>query len=92
MLGCKAHDMILCANEGGAAGCSGATCMELQPPTCREEAEVWHLRLRLIQEALTLLRGLSVQPLLKDVVLDDHISSAASLRLCHATAGGPLSS
>ncbi len=61
--------------------------MGLQPPASKKEAGTWHERLRLTQEALTLLRGLSVQPQVKDVVLEDHISSAASIRLCLMTAG-----
>ncbi len=61
--------------------------MGLQPPASKKEAGIWHEQLRLAQEALTLLRGLSVQPQVKDLVLGDHISSAASIRLCLMTAG-----
>ena len=53
----------------------------------KAEAEAWQERLRVVQEALTLLRGLSVQPLLKGLVYEDHTSSAASIRACLVAAG-----
>ena len=34
-----------------------------------------------------LLRGLSVQPQVRAMVLEDHVSSAASIRSCLSTAG-----
>ena len=49
--------------------------------------KAWQERLRVVQEALTLLRGLSVQPLLKGLVLEDHMSSAASIQACLVAAG-----
>jgi hypothetical protein len=58
-----------------------------QVPRTAEGARAWGERLRLVQEALTLLRGLSVQQLLRDLVLEEHLASAASLRLCHIAAG-----
>ena len=66
--------------------CAGAWSHQ-QALSSEKAARAWHERLRLVQEALTLLRGLSVQPLLKDLVLESHTSSAASTRACLTTAG-----
>ena len=69
----------------GASPCAFDT--GLQRAMSKAEAEAWQERLRVVQEALTLLRGLSVQPLLKDLVFEDHMSSAASTRAYLVAAG-----
>ena len=76
----------LCGNDN-AGFAVGASDAGLASSATRKEAQAWRQRLRLAQEALTLLRGLSVQPQVRAMVLEDHVSSAASIRLCLATAG-----
>lgn len=64
---------------------------QLDPvPAARSGLRAWQERLRLVQEALTLLRGLSAADLLRDLVLEEHLASSASLRLCHIAAGLPF--
>ncbi|KAK9902006.1 hypothetical protein WJX75_000979 [Coccomyxa subellipsoidea] len=55
--------------------------------TTASEALRWQQALRLAQEALTLLRGLSVQELLQELVLEEHLAMPASTRLCHTVVG-----
>lgn len=55
--------------------------------TTASEALRWQQALRLAQEALTLLRGLSVQELLQELVLEEHLALSASTRLCHTVVG-----
>lgn len=43
--------------------------------------------LRVVQEALTLLRGLSAAEHLRELVLDEHLASPAATRLCHVVVG-----
>lgn len=78
----KHHEQIAVAGIALSPSTAG---LPLAAP--RKEAQAWHQRLRLAQEALTLLRGLSVQPQVRAMVLEDHVSSAASILSCLATAG-----
>ena len=56
-------------------------------PSGSEAAAAWAERLRLAQEALTLLRGLAADAHTAAATLEDLSASPASLRLCLVTLG-----
>lgn len=56
-------------------------------PSGHEAAGAWAERLRLAQEALTLLRGLAADAHTAAATLEDLSATAASLRLCLVTLG-----
>ncbi|CAL8465940.1 g5476 [Coccomyxa elongata] len=56
-------------------------------PATVPEARRWQVALRVVQEALTLLRGLSAAEHLRELVLEEHLASPAATRLCHVVVG-----
>ncbi|BDA48281.1 hypothetical protein COCOBI_11-5410 [Coccomyxa sp. Obi] len=56
-------------------------------PATAPEARRWQVALRVVQEALTLLRGLSAAEHLRELVLEEHLASPAATRLCHVVVG-----
>lgn len=82
--------LLTCAGVSvheGSVGQSSGTGARPRRPATAAAAAAWQAALRLAQEALTLLRGLSAHELLRELVLEEHLASSASTRLCHAIVG-----